>query len=161
MEHEAPYRIAKKIQGRNGYLCCLLKAESIFIDFALQMVYMARVNLFFELIRDIEIEKIIKNHYIIRLKCAVQFKSQSGWSKPYPAIVDTGAHTSLLPFSIWKNLIHENFGKHKMFGISKNSECGISVEVGKINCIIIGFKGILEKFNVVSNFNQNMAYLEE
>lgn len=148
---------------------------------------MARVNLFFDLIRDGDIEKIIKNHNIIRLKCAVQFKSKTGWSQPYSAIVDTGAHTSLLPLSIWKYLIYEKSGEYRMFGIAKNDECGIPVEIGKVTCIIvdesgsqtkelnivaflagtdkvpliIGYKDVLEKINVVSRFSQDIAYVED
>ncbi|MBI2507783.1 hypothetical protein HYV89_02410 [Candidatus Woesearchaeota archaeon] len=80
---------------------------------------MAKVSLFFETLRDISIERYIQDYKIIRLKVGVQFKTTNGWTKPYPAIVDTGAHTSVIPLSIWKNLIHENFGEYKMFGVSK------------------------------------------
>ena len=74
---------------------------------------MSKVNLFFEVLQDISIAEHIQNHKIIRLKVGVQFKTNDGWSKPYAAIIDTGAHTSVIPLSIWKNLIHESLGEYK------------------------------------------------
>lgn len=145
------------------------------------------VNLFFETLRDSEIEKNIKNYDIIRVKAVIQFKLKDGWSKPYPAIVDTGAHTSVIPPSIWKRILYEKVGEYKMFGISKKEECAIPVDVGEISCIlvdesgnqtkelgafaflattdnvplILGFKGVLERFNFVCNFSENLVYVEE
>lgn len=148
---------------------------------------MAKINLFFEVHKDSQIEKYVQNYDIIRLKCGVQFKTKDGWTKPYPVIVDTGAHTSVIPLSIWKKLIYEKLGEYKMFGLSKKEECSIPVDIGKITCIIVdesgnqtneldifaflaqtdqvplilGFKGLLERLNVVFNFNKNIAYAEE
>jgi hypothetical protein len=146
-----------------------------------------RVNLFFETLKDIEIDKLINNYKIIRLKCGIQFKTKKGWTKPYSCIIDTGAHTSVIPLSIWKKLVYKTTGDYKMYGLSKKEECSVPVSIGKITCIIvdetanqskelsifaflaktdqvpviIGFKDILEKFKLVSNFNESIAYMEE
>ena len=148
---------------------------------------MAKVNLFFETLRDNQIEGCIQNYNIIRLKCGIQLKTKDGWTQPYSAIIDTGAHTSVIPLSIWKELACERKGEYKMFGISKKEECSIPVDIGKITCIIIdefgnctkeltiyaflaktdkvpliiGFKDLLEKFNAVFNFNKKIAYIED
>ncbi|MBI4919094.1 hypothetical protein HY837_04130 [archaeon] len=82
-----------------------------------------------------------KNSYeLIRLKGVIQLKTSNGWTKPYPAIIDTGAHTSVIPLSIWKQSTHEKVGKYKMFGISKKEDCFLNVDIGKITCILVDEK---------------------
>lgn len=148
---------------------------------------MARVNLFFERYNDTQIDRHVPTNSIIRLKCGAQFKTKNGWTKPYPAIIDTGAHTSVIPLSIWKQTTHELLGDYKMFGIAKKEECSIPVKIGKVmgiivdefgnqsnelNCcalladtdnvpLIIGFKGVLENFRVVFDYKKNVAYVED
>ena len=148
---------------------------------------MLRINLFFEKFSDKEILQKIKNHEVIRLKGMLQFKSRNGWTKPYQAVIDTGAHTSVIPISSWENVNHEKFGEYKMFGISKNQACSISAEIGKVTCImideegnqseelnvisllastdavplIIGFKDALQKFRLISDYEKNIAFLEK
>lgn len=148
---------------------------------------MSKVNLFFETINDAEIESSVQNYKIIRLKCGIQFKTKQGWSKPYSAIIDTGAHTSVIPLSIWKDITTEIIGQSTIFGLSKKEECALSGELGKITImiidqegsqtkelkitaflaetdqvpIIIGFNGMLEKVKVTFNFQKNNAYIED
>ena len=88
---------------------------------------------------------------------------------------------------IWENANHEKFGEYKMFGLSKNSVCSIPAEIGKVTCIIIdeegnqseelkitsllantdkvplilGFKDVLQKFKLVSDYEKNTAFLEK
>ena len=64
---------------------------------------MAKVNLFFDVFQDKELEKKSGKYEIIRLKCRVRFKISNGWSEPYSAILDTGAHTP--------PLFHYQYGK--------------------------------------------------
>jgi hypothetical protein len=78
-----------------------------------------QVKLFFEIFKDIEIEKKVNGFEIIRLKCLIQFKTQDGWSEPYDAIVDTGAPCSLIPSYIWKRIKHTLIADHKVQGISR------------------------------------------
>ncbi len=144
---------------------------------------MGKVNLFFETFRDAEID----NYTIVRLKCGVQFKTKMGWSQPYSAIIDTGAHTSVIPLSLWKELVHEKIQKYKIFGISKQEGCSILGNMGKVTLIvvdengnqtkeleicaflaetdqiplIIGFNGLLEKLKVNFDFRKNEASVED
>ncbi len=145
---------------------------------------MGRINFFFEKFTD----PIIKNHNIIRLKAGIQFKIPKGWSKPYSGIIDTGAHITALPISIWKNLtLIEKGGNYGLFGLSKNKECVLSGQLAKIAVIlvdengnqtneliitaflaetdniplILGFNGILEKMSLYFDYKRNTAYAEE
>lgn len=145
---------------------------------------MARVKLFFEIFSDHEITE----HNIIRLKSGLQFKTPLGWSKPYSGIVDTGAHLTAIPTSIWKNLTPSGKGKeYTLFGLSKKQECGLNGEISTIAIIlvdeegnqtteieltaflaetdqiplILGFSGLLEKVSLHFDYQQNVAYVEE
>lgn len=145
---------------------------------------MGRVNLFFEAFADSE----IAGHTIIRLKSGLQFKTARGWSKPYPAIVDTGAHLTAIPASIWKKSISLGDGrKYTLFGLSKKQECGLSGELARLSIILVdeegnqtreivlsaflaetdqiplllGFSGLLEQLSLHVNYHQNSAYVEE
>ncbi|MFQ6062505.1 MAG: hypothetical protein ACE5J9_04930 [Methanosarcinales archaeon] len=57
---------------------------------------------------------------LIRLSCLIQFKTESGWSKLYEAILDTGAHTSVIPEYIWKKISTECITDHLIQGIVAN-----------------------------------------
>lgn len=144
---------------------------------------MGKTNLFFETFKDKEIDK----YTIVRLKCGVQFKTKLGWTQPYSAIVDTGAHTSVIPLSLWKELVHEKIKPYKIFGISKQDGCSIVGNIGKVTLIIVdengnqtkelevgafladtdqiplivGFNGLLEKLRVEFDFRKNEGFVEE
>ncbi len=109
---------------------------------------MSKVKLFFETFKDKQIEK--QNSYdLIRLKGVVQLKTENGWTKPYPAIIDTGAHTSVIPLSIWKQSKHEKIGKYKMFGISKKEACFLDVDIGKVTWKIVKLFLITKKMTLI------------
>lgn len=145
---------------------------------------MGSINLFFETFAD----PIIRNHVIIRLKAGIQFKILKGWSKPYSGIIDTGAHITAIPSSIWKNLTFiEKSGNYGLFGLSKNKECVLHGELAKISVIlvdesgnqtnefiltaflaetdhiplILGFNGLLEKMSLYVDYKRRAAYVEE
>lgn len=144
---------------------------------------MPKVNLFFETFRDVEIDR----YTIVRLKCGVQFKTTLGWSQPYSAIIDTGAHTSVIPLSLWKEFVHQKIQRYKIFGISKQEGCSILGDIGKVNLmvvdengnqtkeleiyaflaetdqipLIIGFNGLLENLKVNFDFKKNEASAED
>lgn len=145
-----------------------------------------QVKLFFEIFEDIEIEKKVKGFEIIRLKSFIQLKTQNGWSKPYDAIVDTGAPCSLIPSSIWKEVKHILIADHKVQGISRNPKCRIPAKIGKVTCIlsdedgnqtkeleiysflaltgevplILGFKNLLSEFSVYFDYHKLEAYIK-
>ena len=62
------------------------------------MNFLTIISLFFDVFIDKELEKKVPTHAeIIRLWCLVQFKRQKDWTIPYPALIDTGAHTTIIP----------------------------------------------------------------
>jgi len=85
-----------------------------------ESIFMARVN-FFDSFKD----ESLSDYNIIRLKCGVQFQTSEGWSQPYSAIIDTGAHTSVLPLSLWKSITHRKIKDYKIYGLSKKEECSL------------------------------------
>ena len=47
----------------------------------------------------------------------IRFKTKSGWSELYEAIIDTGAHTSVIPRYIWEGIYAEEKAGHFIQGI--------------------------------------------
>ncbi len=101
-------------------------------------------------------------------------------------MIDTGAPTSLIPHKIWKNTNHEILATHDIAGLNPNEECKLSVNVGRINIVILdekkatngrrvfaflgmrddlplvlGFKNLLSEFKICFNYQKREAYLEE
>lgn len=153
-----------------------------------EIIYMVSiVKLFFSTSIYQPLNDLIPSHKIIRLKCLVQFETTSGWSKSYEAIVDTGGHTSVIPYSIWKKTKYKRISEYKISGLSPKPECAIPVIIGKNKCVIvddlnnctkeyiihaflaltdeipliIGFIDILQKFAIHFNYEINEAYIEE
>lgn len=145
-----------------------------------------KVKLFFREFKSSDIEKCISNYKLIRLMCKLRLKTHTDWTPPIKAIVDTGAHISTLPFSLWKSMEVEVIGESKLRGIIPKKECEVSVAVGKVKCmlvdmenhtneieihaflslideipLIIGFKDLLEKFKVCFDYSENEAFIEE
>lgn len=142
-----------------------------------------RVKLYF---RKLYIPKLSKlDLYAIRLPGRVTFKTHTGLSKPYPAIIDTGAPISLIPSPIWESAITKKIKDYKVKGLNPKEECSIPACIGEIECIlfdevnqtellkvraylaytdevllVIGFKDLLEKFEVQFNFDENKAFIE-
>jgi hypothetical protein len=46
---------------------------------------------------DPELDLKLDYGELVRLSSLIRFKTESGWSKLYEAIIDTGAHTSVIP----------------------------------------------------------------
>ena len=141
----------------------------------------------FEVCKNAVIINNAVNYDLIRLKSGIKFKIKTGFLKKYSAIVDTGAHISVFPRSIWQKLECEIIGESQLHGIVKRENCSIPVSVGKIKYsltdqygneteeksalaflahtdkvpIILGFKGVLDKLRIYFNFQNNIAYAEE
>ena len=99
------------------------------------------IELFFrEFINEV-IEETIKNYTLIRLMGWISFKTYTGMSEPQEAIIDTGAPTSLIPFSMWKELPIIRITTHKVQGINPKPECAIPIIIGKVKCILLDETG--------------------
>jgi len=64
-------------------------------------------------------------------------KTKYGWSKPRLAIIDTGAHTSVLPLTVWKEADTEIIGNYFVRGLVPKEECILTVKVSWIHAIIL------------------------
>jgi len=145
------------------------------------------IELFFRKFVNEEIERKIRNYELIRLMGWVSFKTPFGWGDPEEAIIDSGAPTSVIPFSMWQRLAITRITTYEVSGISPEPECKIPVVIGKVGCIlldekgnktreleihayfalidklplILGFQDVLSDFNICFNYKENKAWLEE
>ncbi|MFQ6073280.1 MAG: hypothetical protein ACE5KT_11380 [Methanosarcinales archaeon] len=145
------------------------------------------IKLHFELDVDQQLENKVPNRgYVIRLTSAISFKTKNGWTNPYLAIIDTGAHITVIPKRIWSKSVVNILDEHKMAGIVPKEECSTQVQVGEMHCrltdgenytkdigflcymtsennipLIIGFKEILEKFKVFFDYTTNVAFIAD
>lgn len=98
---------------------------------------MSKINLFFEVFEDHE----LKDHKIIRLKVGIQLRTEMGWTQPYSAIIDTGAHLSVIPFSLLKEISYQKTQKYRIFGLSKKEECSFNGQVAQITALLVDENG--------------------
>lgn len=126
---------------------------------------------------------------IIRLMADVQFlKPDGSLSKINQAIVDTGAHTSTLPASIWQEIKFAIKTEDAwLSGINDRSECRIATLIADVegilsddegNCtkplqflsflaktdrvpLLLGVAGILEKYHLYWDYQNKIAYLQK
>jgi len=123
----------------------------------------------------------------IRVKCRTKFKRMRGdYTEPITGLLDTGAFISLVPYDIWQDMEVDILTTYEMRGVVPKKECKVNVDVGKIKCrivdefgnksgeietytylsrtnrvpLIIGFKGLLERFKIVIDCEKNNAYLD-
>ncbi len=142
-----------------------------------------KINIQITRIRDTLLEKKIPGiKPAIRLFCKSKFLGTEYAEK---AIVDTGAHISLIPFQFWKDLEVEVVAEHEMKG--PIPEKSMPVNVGYVKArildeysnqsreieflsylaftnkvpLILGMRDLLEKFDLHLLFSENRAYLEE
>ena len=133
--------------------------------------------------RDIELEKKIPNlKPMMRLKGAVRF---TGKDVPDIAIIDTGAHISLLPFQTWEELDVGVVAKHRTAGVVPGET--MQVKVGYVKAtlldefgneskeirflaylaltngvnLLLGIRGVLDQFTLHVDFVNDGAYLQE
>ncbi|UCE73545.1 MAG: hypothetical protein JSV56_11030 [Methanomassiliicoccales archaeon] len=146
-----------------------------------------RISLSFRRYQNLALRKKIPGFEIVRLETEVSFKINDQWSKPETAIIDTGAHISVIPFSIWKVISVEHIGSHTLEGIVHKKECMVPVDIGKIKCvlldrkgnetrdldvisflaptddipIVLGYRDLLTEFKICLGYKKNIAYLED
>lgn len=146
-----------------------------------------KIKLFIEQGYDPFLESKIKNYLITRLFCLVKFKMKNGeWSKAYPALVDTGAYTSVIPASKWKDFKLETITTHEMRGIVAKKECYVPVIIGKVKIsitdgiketkelethafcaltdsvpLILGVKDLLDRLKLTVDIKNREGFVEE
>ena len=145
---------------------------------------MNRINLWIDkTTRDEELEKKIPDlDPMIRIKASILFR---GREIPDIAIVDTGAHVSLIPFFIWKDLNVEIFAEHYVSGVVPDKKIPVNVGyiiarlvdeqgnesreirflsylafINRVN-LLLGMRDLLERFDLYLKFSENSVWLEE
>jgi len=146
-----------------------------------------KVNI--HLIKQYDLEllrKIPAYGELLRVVCDVRFKTTGGWTGAEDAIIDTGAHTSLLPLSLWQELDVKILADHYVRGLVPREECRMDVKVGWVTGIIvdergnatpekrfraflssldnvpliIGFKDLLDKFIIHIDSTEGIGFIE-
>ena len=97
--------------------------------------------------RDLELEKKIPDlKPIMRLKGAILF---TGKDVPDIAIIDTGAHISLIPFQIWEGLDVDVIAEHHTGGVVPGET--MPVKVGYVKAMLLGeFGNESQKVGLIS-----------
>ena len=146
-----------------------------------------RVNLRIVRQFDLELTKRIPDYgALLRILCDVRFKTPTGWTEAEYAILDTGAHTSLLPLSLWKEIDAQIVADYTVRGLVPKEECKVEVKVGWVKDmivdrkgnatpetefkaflaltdkipLIVGFKDLLEKYCIHINAPTGKAFIE-
>lgn len=122
----------------------------------------------------------------LRIISTITLKTKSGWSKPRMAIIDTGAHTSILPLTVWEESDVEILGDYFVRGVVPKKECVLPVKIGWVRAmildrfgnrtselrfraylaptddvpIIIGFKDLMDKGELNFNSKSFTGYIE-
>lgn len=147
-----------------------------------------RIKLYFKILKSESLYSHGRGAYkVVRLMCSIRFKTLKGWTRPFRGVIDTGAHTTLLPLSLWKQLLCKSIKKTLIQGIAAREECSIPVIIGKVYGqlldeegnqfkeseilsylaltdevpLIIGFKDLLDKFKGYFDYQGKEAYLEQ
>jgi len=144
------------------------------------------IELWYENRRKIIHEDIIRNSIRLMCKCAFIDKNNK-LTGDFDAMINTGAHTSIIPKFIWNKCLVNLYDDTFLMGVKNNLLCSIPCYYGEVALVlldykenylkpikslcylsktdevplIIGFHGCLEKFKLVSNFPENKAYLEQ
>lgn len=95
------------------------------------------VKLYFDAFVDPELELKVPGYRVIRLLALTTFRGHDRWSVPKPAIVDTGAHISLIPRSLWRELPVRIIDTHYVRGVIPRKECSLPVRIGEVDCMVI------------------------
>ena len=109
---------------------------------------MVIIKAFFETFLDEELyQKLHSRSKVIRIYCLVRFKIKDGFTEPYPAIIDTGAHTSLLPLQVWEFLPHRILGDHYVAGLVPGTK--LDVKVGEVKAVFVDLVNNSKEYSLV------------
>jgi len=88
------------------------------------------IDLYFKELRDPRLVVKGIDLLISRLFVRVRMRTKTAWTDPHPAIVDTGAPTSIVPMRLWNPCEVDILGDHTIRGIVAAEECALPVLVG-------------------------------
>ncbi|MDP3723178.1 MAG: hypothetical protein Q8R91_06770 [Candidatus Omnitrophota bacterium] len=88
-----------------------------------------------------DVELIDRGFWLVRVLCDVRFPLRQGLSDPYPAIIDTGAPTSIIPLSLWSQTHVRRLKPFLLQGLVARKECAISVTAGIIGAVLEDLQG--------------------
>lgn len=78
---------------------------------------------------------------VVKAFCNMSFLEDSKkWSPLWSAILDTGAHTSLIPKYIWEGLFYEPLSESLFLGIKSNLLCSVPCKVARVGAMILDGK---------------------
>ena len=124
---------------------------------------------------------------LVRLITRVRFQTDNGWTRAAEAIVDTGSVVSILPYFAWKNASTRILSSREMAlrGLAPQKEATLQAKIAEVACtfhdrhrisqplkikayllpndsapLIIGFEDVLTTVRLVSDYKNNIAYLE-
>ncbi len=78
-----------------------------------------------------------KYNGLLRIVSTIILRTKLGWSKPRFAIIDTGAHTSIFPLTVWRETDVEIIGDYFVRGLVPKEECIFPIKIGWISGMII------------------------
>lgn len=133
------------------------------------------------------LQKIPGYNGLLRLVGYAIFKTPTGWTELEDVIIDTGAHTSILPRWLWIEIEREKIADHYVRGLVPKEECIMDVEVAWVTVvlldargnrtpeikfrayltltdeipIVLGFKDLLDRLILHLDYGQKIAYVEE
>ncbi|HOJ50326.1 MAG TPA: hypothetical protein PKW55_05895 [Spirochaetota bacterium] len=108
-----------------------------------------KINFWFEvkkrlLSKNVE-DEVVKVYTNIRV-----LNSDKTWSYSVPAIIDTGAHTSLLPKYLWENSDYEYISDSLFMGVKSNLLCSLPCKVGKITIALLDTEGNFHPIDIIA-----------
>lgn len=147
----------------------------------------SKIQLIFRDFFPDEITARIADYQITRIMSWVQFKTENDWSKPENVIIDTGAHSSIIPNTVWRNVDHEILTDLSIKGLVNREECMIPGWIGTLELkfldarnnetapfkihalfasideipLLIGLKDLLDSMEINLNKRAGEAYLKD
>lgn len=146
-----------------------------------------KINLEFQTKIDLEFLSAGVAVHLVRLLGTVHLKTHHNWSLEEKVIIDTGNPISIVPFSLWQNIEKKILlrSKTKLYGLAASDETALSGQLAELTIafkdqesvakpikmkavlldsdnapFIIGYEDILTQAKLVSDYKNEIAYLE-
>ena len=99
-----------------------------------------KVELFFSRVLDLDLLERGITFWTVRTKVQIRLRRESGWTRPFDAIVDTGAPISVLPRRVWEQIKRETLGKDTMQGIVPGEGSVLPVVIAEVGGMLLDEK---------------------